>query len=111
MGYSPASEPRRIAAWATRQIQAEQATVLADFMACAAFDLRDRVGAIEIPTTIISAADDRLTPPKLQSRLQRLIPRSRIQSVPRAGHFLIFERPDVVAGVVTRSGQNPPLFD
>jgi pimeloyl-ACP methyl ester carboxylesterase len=97
VGYSPATGRQRALSLATRQLQASQEVTLLDFEACAGFDLRQQVPGIKVPTTIISAADDLLTPPVLQQRLQQLIPRSALLTIPRSGHFLMLERADAVA--------------
>jgi pimeloyl-ACP methyl ester carboxylesterase len=100
MGYSAASDQGQVEAWAQRQIQAPQDVVLADFMACARFDLRHRVGSLSCPTLVVSAADDRLTPPELQQQLVALIPRARLEILSRAGHFLLWERPVPLARLI-----------
>lgn len=96
-GYSPATDRGRVERWSASQIQAPREQVLADFLACARFDLRDQVGAIACPTWILSAVDDLLTPPALQEQLVSLIPRARLETIDRAGHFLPMERVDRLA--------------
>ena len=108
VGYSPATDRGRVERWAGSQIHASREVVLADFLACGCFDQRDRVGAIACPTTVVSAADDMLTPPALQERLQQLIPRSRLETVSRAGHFLLMERADEVARLVLEAAGVTP---
>jgi pimeloyl-ACP methyl ester carboxylesterase len=106
VGYSPATAPDKAQAFARAQLQAEQETVLADFRACGLFDLRARVGQLNkapFSTTIISAGDDMLTPPKLQLQLQELIPRAELSTIPRAGHFCCVERPNAVAEILARA--------
>ncbi len=100
VGYSPAANPAQVAHWAEHQIQAEQDVVLADFRACAQFDVRERLAEIDVPTTIVSATDDRLTPPMLQDQLEARIPRSKLARVTRAGHFVFMERPEPVAQAI-----------
>lgn len=103
VGYSPATGADRARSLASAQIQAPQEVVLADFRACARFDIRRDVGRLNqapFPTTIISAADDMLTPPKLQAQLGELIPRAGLVTIPRAGHFCFAERPDAVAEAI-----------
>lgn len=100
VAYSPSTPKDARESLARQAIQAPQEVMLADFTACSAFDLRDRVGEISAPVSIISAADDLLTPPKLQAKLQELIPRSRLKTITRAGHFLFLERPDAVAEAI-----------
>lgn len=97
VGYSPSTSPATVRSFCAAQLQAPREVVLADFRACALFDQRERVSAIRCPTTLLSAGDDRLTPPKLQAQLEQLIPRSRLVPLPRCGHFMFFERPEAVA--------------
>jgi pimeloyl-ACP methyl ester carboxylesterase len=103
LGYSPATPAQRAREWAVLGLQAPQQVVLADFMACASFDLRQRLAELRCPTLVISASDDLLTPPALQQQLADLIPRARLEPVARAGHFLTFERPAAVAEPVLRA--------
>jgi pimeloyl-ACP methyl ester carboxylesterase len=103
IGYSPATEPAQIQRWASLQLQATQRVVLADFEACARFDLRRRLGEIACPTWVVSAADDRLTPPVLQERLATAIRGAQLITVTRSGHFLLFERPETVADAILAS--------
>ena len=106
VGYSPATPSAEAQAMARAQLQADQETVLCDFRACGLFDLRDQVGQLNkapFATTIISAKDDMLTPPRLQRQLQELIPRADLVTIPRAGHFCCVERPGAVAEVLSRA--------
>lgn len=100
VGYSPATPPDRARALAAQQLQAPQEVVLADFMACHRFDERDALARITHRAAVISAADDRLTPPKLQAHLAEGLPRATLQTISRAGHFLYAERPDAVAEAI-----------
>ena len=112
VGYSPAASSAQVAHWAAQQIQAPREVVLADFRACALFDVRERLGEISCPVTIISAADDRLTPPLLQDQLETRIPRSRLVRLTRAGHFVFMERPAPVAEAILEAREaamNDPL--
>ena len=110
LGYSPETDRSRVERWSASQIQAAQEVVLADFLACARFDLREQVGGISTPTWILSAADDLLTPPKLQERLEQMIHRSRSVIVTRAGHFMQMERADVVARhLLEAAGVDPEM--
>jgi pimeloyl-ACP methyl ester carboxylesterase len=103
LGYSPASDPRAVQRWAASQLQAPPEVVLADFCACGGFDLRPRLAGVQVPVSIISAADDRLTPPVLQQRLAEAIPRARLLRLERAGHFVVWERPEALAEALLQS--------
>jgi pimeloyl-ACP methyl ester carboxylesterase len=97
LGYSPATDPGQACSWAATQLQAPPAVVLADFLACACFDLRAELPALRVPCSVIAAEDDRLTPKVLQERLCEAIPGAELHRVTRAGHFLLQERPDALA--------------
>jgi pimeloyl-ACP methyl ester carboxylesterase len=99
-GYSPASDRSQVDAWATQQIQAPRPVVLADFLACDLFDVREALPRMTTPCTVVSGADDRLTPPRLQEQLAASIPSARLETLARAGHFLLFERPAHLAALV-----------
>ena len=99
-GYSPATPPEKAAAMAQGQVQADQQVVLSDFRACCRVDVRHRLAGLTHRVAVLSAADDLLTPPKLQRRLVDLLPRAQRYDVARAGHFMYAERPDAVAEAV-----------
>ena len=100
LGYSAASDPRQVQGWAATQLQAPPGVVLADFEACACFDLRSGLAGVRVPVSIVAAADDRLTPPALQERLREAIPGAELHRISRAGHFVLQERPDAVADLL-----------
>jgi pimeloyl-ACP methyl ester carboxylesterase len=64
-----------------------------DYLACNTFDLMDKVGAIDIPTLIVSGAADELTPPKYGNYLQRRIKGASHTIIPEAGHMMALEKP------------------
>jgi pimeloyl-ACP methyl ester carboxylesterase len=100
VGYSPASDRGQVDAWSRRQVQAPREIFWADMKACALHDLRARLAEVTCPATVLSAADDRLTPPSVQEKLARGLGRADLESVPRAGHFLAWERPELVATLI-----------
>jgi pimeloyl-ACP methyl ester carboxylesterase len=85
-----------IAAGMALLASAGQATLLADYTACAAFDARERLAAVRVPALVVSAAEDTLTPPWLGEELARALPMARMVVVEEASHMVISERPDVV---------------
>jgi len=103
LGYSPSSDPRQVRRWSEAQLQAPAEVVLDDFCACDRFDVRAQLSALQVPVSVVSATDDRLTPPALQEQLCEEIPRSRLQRLSRAGHFALFERPDALAEALLRA--------
>jgi 3-oxoadipate enol-lactonase len=55
------------------------------------------LATINVPALVVVGDEDNLTPVADAQLLQREIPGSKLQVVPQAGHYAIFERPDDVA--------------
>jgi pimeloyl-ACP methyl ester carboxylesterase len=71
-----------------------------DFKACDRFDVIARLASIRVPVLVISAADDKLTPPKYAEFLVQHIPGSRGVHIPDAGHFVPIEKPQAVNAAI-----------
>lgn len=67
----------------------------ADLSACDAFDVMDKVQEIAVPTLIVVGEDDLLTPVKYASFLNQAIAGSKIEILPRAGHLVMMEQPEL----------------
>lgn len=72
-----------------------------DFSACDAFNVTDQLSKISAPTLIVCGADDKMTPPKYSELLRDNISNSRMEIVANAGHMVMIEQPEVVAGLLT----------
>lgn len=73
---------------------------LADFRACDAFDVRDRVGAIRVPTLVVNGDEDRLTPLKYGEFLATAVPGAVLKIMRGAGHAAMLEKPNEVNNVI-----------
>ena len=71
-----------------------------DFKACDRFDVIARLASIRVPVLVISAADDKLTPPKYAEFLAQHIPASCRVHIPDAGHFVPIEKPQAVNAAI-----------
>jgi pimeloyl-ACP methyl ester carboxylesterase len=68
-----------------------------DLAACASWSTGAAAGArVRCPTLIVLAANDIMTPARNGAELARLIPDSRMITVPDCGHMLVAEQPDAV---------------
>lgn len=65
----------------------DDAVLAADYAACAAADLRGRLGGLRAPALVIAGGDDRLTPPWLSEELARELPMAQMVLVPGARHM------------------------
>jgi pimeloyl-ACP methyl ester carboxylesterase len=69
------------------------AVVHGDFCACDAFDVRERLGEIRMPTAVVCGDADRSTPPRYSEFLQAHIAGARLTMIPEAGHMVALEAP------------------
>ncbi len=76
------------------------ATARADWRACDAFDRREHLAALRVPTLVIDGDADSLTPPAYAERLARDIPAARRATLRGAGHLFPLERADEVAALL-----------
>jgi pimeloyl-ACP methyl ester carboxylesterase len=72
----------------------------ADFVACNAFDVRDQIGQITVPTLVISGDKDKMTPVENGRFLAEHIPNAQLAIVEGGGHMMALEQPAVVADLV-----------
>jgi len=56
-------------------------------------DQRERIAEIRVPTLIICGQEDKPTPPELSRALHEMIPHSRLEMIPNAGHLTNLEKP------------------
>jgi pimeloyl-ACP methyl ester carboxylesterase len=67
--------------------------VAADFRACDAFDVRDRLAEIATPVLVVTAEEDQLTPPKYGEFLARNIKWTKRIHLKDSGHLIPLEKP------------------
>ena len=63
-------------------------------------DARVHLPQVRCPVLVICGEADRLTPPERSREIASLIPQARLVMVPRCGHMLTMERPEVVNQVL-----------
>ncbi|HEX2543626.1 MAG TPA: alpha/beta fold hydrolase [Ramlibacter sp.] len=61
-------------------------------------DARPHLASVRCPVLVMCGEDDRLTPPERSREIASLVPHARLAIVPRCGHMLTMERPEVVNG-------------
>ena len=69
-------------------------TTAGDFWACNDFDIMERLVFIELPVLVVTAEDDRLTPPKYGETLEKGIKNAIRTHISEAGHIVPMEKPD-----------------
>lgn len=68
--------------------------------ALAAFDVRDRLGQVRVPTLVLAGEEDVATPPEHAEELARGIPDAALVLVPGAAHLANLERPETVSTAI-----------
>ncbi len=100
LSFSPQAESR-LKDLATRRLAETRPAVLhGDLLACDAFDARAQLSRIQAPVLIVCGAADRMTPPAYSTYLRQHIPLARLELVPAAGHMVMLEKPEAVAGLL-----------
>lgn len=64
--------------------------------ALAAFDLRDRLGGIRVPTLLVAGREDPATPPAQLREIADAVPGATLTELPGASHLAPAERPEAV---------------
>lgn len=92
--FSKSIDPVLLSHARTEFRKTDPAIVRADFHACNAFDVCGRLHEIALPTLIICAEKDLMTPLSLSQQLHASIANSRLETIPAGSHMLMLEQPD-----------------
>jgi pimeloyl-ACP methyl ester carboxylesterase len=98
--YAPGMDKKLLEKMQEQLSEVRSAVLYGDYLACNNFDLTDHINTIKVPTLIICGEMDKMTPIYLSQQLQSLIPNTRLQLIPDAGHMVMLEKPDAVAMAV-----------
>ncbi|SMH38746.1 Pimeloyl-ACP methyl ester carboxylesterase [Rathayibacter oskolensis] len=79
---------------------ASRDTVLEAFRASVSHDVSEYASRIEVPTQLIAAAQDDITPLPAQYRLLEQLPHGRLHVIDGVGHLIHYETPDEAAAVL-----------
>jgi pimeloyl-ACP methyl ester carboxylesterase len=75
-------------------------TFASDFRACDAFDVRGRLGEINVPALVVVGDDDRLTPLKYSEFLATNLRGAVLKIIRGAGHIAMLEKPAEMNNVI-----------
>ena len=99
--FGPQAPPRLVKLASKRMAETSQEVLHGDFLACDAFDLRDRIQVITQPSLINCGEHDRMTPARYARWLAEQLPAARLEVMPHAGHMLMLEQPEAVAALLS----------
>jgi len=75
---------------------------LGDFRACDRFDVADRIASVKMPVLVVTAEEDKLTPPKFGDFLAKQIENTSRVHIMDAGHIVPMEKPDEINKVIMK---------
>lgn len=101
LGASDKTDPERLRPARQAAAACPPAVTAGDFSACNQFDVMDRLDRIDKPVLVVSAADDRLTPPKYSDYLEKHITTSQRVHIQDAGHLVPLEKPTALNQALT----------
>jgi pimeloyl-ACP methyl ester carboxylesterase len=94
--YAPEASPRMRELAAQSLASMDTAVLHGDFVACDAFDVMNRLDAIDRPALVFVGEDDQMTPVKYGRYLADHLARCQLEIVPGAGHMVMLEQPAAV---------------
>ena len=93
--FGPDVNPRMKELALQRMRDIDPQVLHADYLACDSFDVRARLGEINIPTQIFCGTHDLLTPIHYSEYLRERISGAELVPFARAGHMLMLEQPEM----------------
>jgi pimeloyl-ACP methyl ester carboxylesterase len=97
LSFSPSSSPALVNQVMRGLKDLRPSLLLADWLACSNFDLRELVGQIHAPAWVACGTDDRITPLAYAHFLANSLLAAELQVFPQAGHMLVQEQSRAVA--------------
>jgi pimeloyl-ACP methyl ester carboxylesterase len=93
--------PPRLKELAAQRMAETRPTVLhGDFLACDCFDVMERLEEVAAPALVVCGRQDQLSPLKYTEYLCAHLPAARLAVVEGAGHMVMLEQPEAVAGLL-----------
>jgi len=83
-----------------RMVATPPDVLLADLLACDAFDATSQLSKVKQPVLVLCGSDDKMTPLQAAHSLAEALPNARLQPILHAGHMLMLERPGEVADLL-----------
>jgi pimeloyl-ACP methyl ester carboxylesterase len=94
LAWSPSADPALVAA-EQRATRGNRLFMMQALIAQAPVIDAALLPGIRQPTTLLTGADDRLVPPSASGQLASVLPNAILSQVPRCGHQIMLEAPDV----------------
>jgi pimeloyl-ACP methyl ester carboxylesterase len=95
--FSANTPPHLVELASKRLLETRQSVLYGDLVACNRFDVMDQLGKVKQPTLVVCGEEDQMTPLRYAQFLASSILNARLSVIPRAGHMVMLEKPDLVA--------------
>ena len=99
---SKKTDPQKVNPFREDLLRCRPEVTLGDFRACDRFDATARLSAIDAPVLVVTAEDDKLTPPKYGEALQKGIKNATRAHIINAGHIVPMEKSDEVNEIILK---------
>ncbi len=90
--FGPQASPELVAAFRDQLASTDPNVIHGDFTACDRFDVMAEIQQVRVPTLVISADGDNLTPEKYGQFLSSTIPGAEFALIKDAGHMMALEQ-------------------
>ena len=88
------TDPVKLASFMAESAKCPPEVTYGDFTACERFNVMEKLSAITTPVLILTAEDDKLTPPKYGSYMKEHINNAFMTDIKDAGHLSPLEQPE-----------------
>jgi len=99
---SKKTDPQKANPFRKDLLRCRPEVTLGDFRACDCFDAAARLTAIDAPVLVVTAEDDKLTPPKYGEALQKGIKNATRAHIIDAGHIVPMEKSDEINEIILK---------
>lgn len=93
--------PEKLASFMAESAKCPPDVTYADYTACNRFNVIEKLSSITTPVLILTAEDDKLTPPKYGLYMKEHINNASITDIKDAGHYSPLEQPEAFNKAVT----------
>ena len=88
------TDPVKLASFMAESAKCSPEVTYGDFTACDRFNVMEKLSSITTPVLILTAEDDKLTPPKYGSYMKEHINNASMTDIKDAGHLSPLEQPE-----------------
>ena len=93
---SKKTDPQKVDPFREDMLRCRPEVTRDDFRACDRFDVVARIPAIQAPVLVVTAEEDKLTPPKFGAFLEKNIKMASRKHIMDAGHLAPMEKPEEI---------------